>query len=77
MLFHLLSSVHPETICTQKNNNNHIGVPLTLLQITKKTKYAVVELGSNHPGEIRVLCDTAVPEIGITTNIGDTHLRIF
>lgn len=77
MLYHLLKSVHPETICTQKNNNNHIGVPLTLLQITTKTKYAIIELGSNHPGEIKVLCDICCPAIGITTNIGDTHLEFF
>ena len=77
MLFHLLKEVHPETVCTQKNNNNHIGVPLTLLQITNKTKYAIVELGSNHPGEIKVLCDISRPRIGITTNIGDTHLEFF
>lgn len=77
MLFHLFRSVHPETICTQKNNNNHIGVPLTLLQITSETKYAIVELGSNHPGEIEVLCDIASARIGVTTNIGDTHLEFF
>jgi UDP-N-acetylmuramoyl-tripeptide--D-alanyl-D-alanine ligase len=77
MLYHLLSSVHPETICTQKNNNNHIGVPLTLLQIKHKTKYAIIELGSNHPGEIEVLCNICEPAIGVTTNIGDTHLEFF
>lgn len=77
MLYHLLSGVEPETICTQKNNNNHIGVPLTLLQITKRTKYAIVELGSNHPGEIKILCEISNPSIGITTNIGDTHLEFF
>jgi len=77
MLFHLLSTVHPETICTQKNNNNHIGVPLTLLQITEKTKFAIIELGSNHPGEIKVLCNICSPAIGVTTNIGDTHLEFF
>lgn len=77
MLYHLLKSVHEETICTQKNNNNHIGVPLTLLQITDKTKFAIVELGSNHPGEIEVLCDIVKPVIGYTTNIGDTHMEFF
>jgi UDP-N-acetylmuramoyl-tripeptide--D-alanyl-D-alanine ligase len=77
MLFHLLSSVHKEIICTQKNNNNHIGVPLTLLQINKNTKFAIVELGSNHPGEIELLCKICVPRIGVTTNIGDTHLEFF
>ena len=77
MLYHLLKNVHEETVCTQKNNNNHIGVPLTLLQINEQTKFAVVELGSNHPGEIKVLCDIACPAIGVTTNIGDTHMEFF
>lgn len=77
MLFHLLHSVDLETVCTQKNNNNHIGVPLTLLQINERTRNCVLELGSNHPGEIEVLCDIAHPNIGVTTNIGDTHLEFF
>lgn len=77
MLFHILKSVEPETVCTQKNNNNHIGVPLTLLQINEKTKFCVLELGSNHPGEIELLCDIAKPNVGVTTNIGDTHLEFF
>jgi UDP-N-acetylmuramoyl-tripeptide--D-alanyl-D-alanine ligase len=77
MLFHLLHSIEPQTICTQKNNNNHIGVPLTLLQINKNTKYAIIELGSNHPGEIKTLCEIVNPAIGLTTNIGDTHLEFF
>ena len=72
MLFHLLKNIEPETICTQSNNNNHIGVPLTILQITEKTKFAIVELGSNHPGEIRTLCEIVNPKYGVVTNIGDT-----
>ena len=64
-------------ICTQKNNNNHLGVPFTLFQISKKTKYAIVELGSNHPGEIEHLAKMIQPQIGYTTNIGDTHLEFF
>jgi len=77
MLFHLLKNMNDNTICTQKNNNNHIGVPLTLLQINQETDYAIIELGSNHPGEIKLLCEIANPNIGITTNIGDTHLEFF
>lgn len=77
MLFHLLEAIEPETVCTQKNNNNHIGVPLSLLQIKESTKFCVLELGSNHPGEIKVLCDIAKPNVGVTTNIGDTHLEFF
>ncbi|MEX0798175.1 MAG: Mur ligase family protein, partial [Bacteriovoracaceae bacterium] len=77
MLFHLLKSFEPETVCTKKNNNNHIGVPLTLLQIESKTKFCVLELGSNHPEEIRFLCEISCPNIGVVTNIGDTHLEFF
>lgn len=77
MIFHILKELEKNVICTQKNNNNHIGVPLTLLQINKNTEYAIVEFGSNHPGEIKVLCDIANPSIGITTNIGYTHMEFF
>lgn len=77
MLYHILKSFEPETECTQKNNNNHIGVPLTLLQIKEKTRFCAVELGSNHPGEIELLCSIALPNVGVTTNIGDTHLEFF
>ncbi len=78
MLFYILSSLYPErVICTQKNNNNHLGVPFTLFQINKKTKFAIVELGSNHPGEIQTVAEIAAPKIGVTTNIGATHLEFF
>ncbi len=79
MLFHLLSNQleENEVICTQKNNNNHLGVPFTLFQIRKQTRYAVVELGSNHPGEIEVLAKILYPQFAVTTNIGDSHLEFF
>ncbi len=79
MLYHLLvNSEGKETvICTQKNNNNHIGVPFTLFQIKEETKFAIIELGSNHPGEIKVLCELLNPQYGVTTNIGDSHLEFF
>lgn len=77
MLYHLLSKVEKHCISTEKNNNNHIGVPLTLLQADNQTKIAIVELGSNHPGEIKVLCQAADPNLGVTTNIGHTHLEFF
>lgn len=64
-------------ICTQKNNNNHLGVPFTLFQITANTKFAIVELGSNSSGEIEFLCKILSPQYGVTTNIGDTHLEFF
>lgn len=78
MLAFLLKSVMPsEVVATEKNNNNHLGVPLTVLQIKPETKVCVLELGSNHPGEIKVLCDLAKPNCGLVTNIGATHLEFF
>ena len=78
MLAFLLKTVMPtEIVATEKNNNNHLGVPLTVLQIRPETKICVLELGSNHPGEIKVLCDLALPDSGLVTNIGATHLEFF
>lgn len=64
-------------IYTQGNFNNHIGVPLTLLSITPDTEIAVVEMGANHPGEIKTLASLACPDYGIITNIGKAHLEGF
>lgn len=62
---------------THGNLNNHIGVPLTLLSITKKDQIAVVEMGANHVGEIATLCEWVLPNYGIITNIGKAHLEGF
>lgn len=59
------------------NNNNHIGVPLTILSKKKEHKIAIIELGSNHVGEIDMLCSLAKPTHGITTNIGAAHIEFF
>lgn len=64
-------------IATPGNFNNHIGVPLTLLQITEETEIAVVEMGANHPDEIEFLCQLALPNHGVITNIGKAHLEGF
>lgn len=78
MLSHILKTVFPgKIVATEKNNNNHLGVPLTLLEINDQTEFVVLELGSNHPGEIKVLCDIADANAGLTTNIGATHLEFF
>lgn len=78
MLSSILNEVIPgKVVATEKNNNNHLGVPLTLLGVSDKTEIVVLELGSNHPGEIKVLCDIAQPNAGLTTNIGATHLEFF
>ena len=65
------------TIYTQGNLNNHIGVPLTLLQLTSAHEMAVVEMGANHLGEIETLVNLACPEFGIITNVGKAHLEGF
>lgn len=62
---------------TQGNLNNHIGVPLTLLNINKNNKYCVLEMGANHKGEIEQLCKISNPTIGIITNIGIAHIGNF
>ena len=62
---------------TQGNLNNHIGVPLTLLSMNKDTEFGVVEMGANHPGEIKILCEIANPDFGMITNIGKAHLEGF
>ena len=62
---------------TQGNFNNHIGVPKTLLQLTKEHDIAVVEMGANHPGEIKTLVDIVYPDYGLITNVGRAHLEGF
>lgn len=63
---------------TRGNFNNHIGVPLTLLSVNiAETDICVVEMGANHPGEIKELCDIADPTAGIITSIGVAHLEGF
>ncbi|MGB3947334.1 MAG: UDP-N-acetylmuramoyl-tripeptide--D-alanyl-D-alanine ligase [Bacteroidia bacterium] len=64
-------------LATKGNLNNHIGVPLTLLSITKQHEMAIVEMGANHQGEIAMLCTIAEPDYGMITNIGKAHLEGF
>ena len=66
-----------KVLYTQGNLNNHIGVPLTLLNLTKEHELAVVEMGANHPGEIRTLVNIAEPDCGLITNVGKAHLEGF
>jgi len=66
-----------KTCFTTGNLNNHIGVPLTILKMDKTTEFGVVEMGANHPGEIRELCKIANPDFGLITNIGKAHLEGF
>jgi UDP-N-acetylmuramoyl-tripeptide--D-alanyl-D-alanine ligase len=76
----LIASVLKEKyniLYTQGNLNNHIGVPLTLLQLTAEHEIGIIEMGANHPGEIKLLAEIACPDYGIITNVGKAHLEGF
>jgi len=60
---------------TEANYNNQVGTPLTLLRLTDEHECAVIEIGTNEPGEIEVLCAMAQPTHGLITNIGKEHLE--
>ena len=60
---------------TEGNLNNLVGLPLTLLRLRRGDKVAVVELGTNHPGEIQRLAEIADPDTGIITSVGAAHLE--
>ena len=66
-----------KTTATLGNLNNHIGVPLTLLSMTKDTQICVVEMGANHKKEIKALCEIAEPNFGYITNFGKAHIEGF
>jgi UDP-N-acetylmuramoyl-tripeptide--D-alanyl-D-alanine ligase len=76
----LVSSVlqtHFSVLSTPGNFNNHIGLPLTLLQLNKTHQIAVIEMGANHENENAILCEIAQPSCGIVTNNGKDHLEGF
>jgi len=76
MLKNILSQ-SSSTFATLGNLNNHIGVPLSLLSLTDSHKYAVIEMGANHVGEIDYLRKIAEPDIAIVTNTLDAHIGEF
>ena len=65
------------TKATKGNLNNHIGVPLTLLDLEEDDEFGVVEMGMSHPGEIGVLARMAAPEMGVISSIGPAHIEFF
>jgi len=71
----LLVSKHFNTLKTIGNFNNHIGLPLTMLNLEKFHEIAILELGMNHFGEIKYLANISKPDIGLITNIGPGHLE--
>jgi UDP-N-acetylmuramoyl-tripeptide--D-alanyl-D-alanine ligase len=63
------------TLATQGNLNNDIGMPLTLLELDASCRHAVIEMGTNHPGEIGYLAELAAPTVSVITNAGPAHLE--
>ena len=76
LIYSILSEKY-KVIKTKGNLNNHIGVPLSLLEIKEDTELAIIEMGANHIGEIKELCEIAMPDIGFITNYGLAHLEGF
>ncbi|MDX5431071.1 MAG: UDP-N-acetylmuramoyl-tripeptide--D-alanyl-D-alanine ligase [Bacteroidota bacterium] len=76
-LLHAVLSTTYRTHATRGNFNNHIGLPLTLLSMPADTELAVIELGTNRPGDIAELLEICEPDFGLITNIGKEHLEGF
>jgi UDP-N-acetylmuramoyl-tripeptide--D-alanyl-D-alanine ligase len=76
MIAHVLSGKF-KVLKNEGTKNNHIGLPLTLVNISKEYDFAVLEIGSNHFGEVSYLADICRPNIGVITNIGPSHLEHF
>ncbi|REC49370.1 UDP-N-acetylmuramoyl-tripeptide--D-alanyl-D-alanine ligase [Chryseobacterium pennipullorum] len=76
-LIHAVLSEKFSVQYTSGNLNNHIGVPLTILSITKDHEMAVIEMGANHQKEIEFLCALSKPDFGYITNFGKAHLEGF
>jgi UDP-N-acetylmuramoyl-tripeptide--D-alanyl-D-alanine ligase len=80
MVAAILSASDPtqgDTLFTQGNLNNDIGVPLTLLRLNEQHRYAVIEMGANHPGEIEYTSRYAQADVAIITNVGAAHIEGF
>ncbi|WP_035805255.1 UDP-N-acetylmuramoyl-tripeptide--D-alanyl-D-alanine ligase [Lunatimonas lonarensis] len=74
-LLNAVLSCKYRTLATKGNLNNHIGVPLTLLEMSADTELAIIEMGANKQGDIHELCEIANPTHGLITNIGKAHLE--
>ncbi len=77
----MLASVFREAVgvdrvlCNKKSYNNHLGVPLTLMELKPHHEFCVTEIGMNAPGEIKALAELARPEVGVITSVGEAHLQ--
>lgn len=76
-LIHSVLKLEQNCYSTKGNLNNHIGVPLSILEIDDKHQVAIIEMGANHEKEIRFLCSIAKPTHATITNIGAAHLEGF
>jgi len=76
LVHHALQQEAP-VLASAKSYNNHIGVPLTLIQLSPETREAVCEVGTNHPGEIQPLAHLVQPDVGIVTQVGFAHIGNF
>ncbi|MCR4553567.1 MAG: UDP-N-acetylmuramoyl-tripeptide--D-alanyl-D-alanine ligase [Succinivibrionaceae bacterium] len=76
-LTYSILSLAGETLATKGNFNNDIGVPLTLLRLTESHKYAIIEMGTNHHGEISYTTNLVHPDIALINNVGYAHLEGF
>lgn len=74
IVYSILSTKY-KTQKTLGNYNNHIGVPYTILNLNEKDEFLSLEMGMSSSGEIKILCDIALPDYAIITNIGDSHLE--
>jgi UDP-N-acetylmuramoyl-tripeptide--D-alanyl-D-alanine ligase len=72
-----LLSTRYRVIRNRGNLNNHIGLPLSLIELRQRPEIAVVELGMNHAGEISTLVRVAEPDVRVWTNVGDAHVGFF
>jgi len=77
----MLASVFREAVgddrilCNKKSYNNHLGVPLTLMELRPHHEFCVTEIGMNAPGEIKALAELSRPEVGVITSLGEAHLQ--
>ena len=76
LILNVLKSKY-KTTATKGNLNNHLGVPLSLLEINENTDFGIIEMGANHINEIAQLCKIAEPNFGYITNFGNAHLEGF